>query len=294
MRRNDVVIGVIIGASVLFVFALLILALTSTFTRHTLSFSPLGKKVALVEIYGPIHGSRSIVRQLKQYGQDSSVPAIVLRIDSPGGVASAAQEIYEQVHKVRQEGKKVVASMGGVAASGGYYVACAADSIMANPATLTGSIGVQMQFPNTEELFRKIGVQFLVVKSGPHKDIGSPHRSMTEEEKRLLQEVIDDTYQQFVEVIVEQRNLPKEIVLPLADGRIFSGRQALELHLVDRMGTYEDAIAMAARMGGIKGEPQVIKERPKRVTLFDFLVKMLGGYAGAIPENVTLEYMLSR
>jgi protease-4 len=294
MRRNDVVIGVIIGACVLFVFAILILALSSTFARRSLTFSPLGKRVALVEIYGPIYGSRSIVRQLKQYAEDGSVPAIVLRIDSPGGVASASQEIYEQVHKVRQEGKKVVASMGGVAASGGYYVACAADSIMANPASLTGSIGVQMEFPNTEELFKKIGVQFQVVKSGAHKDIGSPHRPMTKEEKRLLQEVIDDTYHQFVEVVVNQRGIPEEEVLTLADGRIFSGRQALQLGLVDRMGTYEDAIAMAARMGGIKGKPQIIKERPKKVSLFDFLFQMVGGYSGAVPQHVVLQYMLSR
>lgn len=293
MRKHDVVIGVIIGACVLFVFAVLLLAFLGTFASRPLTLSSLGKRVALVEIRGVIGGSESVVRQLKRYAEDESVPAIVLRIDSPGGAASASQEIYEQVQKVRQEGKKVVASMGAVAASGGYYVACAADSIVANPASLTGSIGVQMEFPNTEQLFKKIGVDFLVVKSGPHKDIGSPYRPMTKEEKRLLQEVIDDTYYQFVEVIVEQRVLSREKVLALADGRIFSGRQALELGLVDEMGSYEDAISMAAQMGGIKGKPRVIRERLKRVGPFDFLFQMFGRFRGSVPQHPVLEYMLS-
>jgi len=293
MKRPDIIIGVIIGLSILFVFVTLMLALSGVFANRPLTFSPLGKRVALVEIQGPIHGSRSIVSQLKAYGEDESIPAIVLRIDSPGGVASAAQEIYAQIIEVRQQGKKVVASVGGLAASGGYYVACAADSIVANPASVTGSIGVQMQFPITEQLFKKIGVDFQVVKSGPHKDIGSPHRPMTKEEKKLLQEVIDDTYTQFVDMIVETRKLPREKVLTLADGRIFSGRQALELGLVDHMGSYEEAIAMAARMGGIKGKPKVIRERPKRVSFFEFLFQMFGQFNGAARQHAVLEYMLS-
>jgi protease-4 len=293
MKRQDLIIGTIIGISILFVFIALLLALSGVFATRPMTFSSLGKRVALVEISGPIYGSRSIVRQLKEYGEDESIPAIVLRIDSPGGIASAAQEIYEKVMEVRQEGKKVVASMGGLAASGGYYVACAADSIIANPASLTGSIGVQMQFANTEQLFKKIGVHFQVVKSGAHKDIGSPHRPMTEEEKRLLQEVIDDTYHQFVDVIVQQRELPEEDVLALADGRIFSGRQAVELGLVDRTGTYEDAIAMAARMAGIKGEPRIVRERLKKVSLFDFLFQMFGKFHDTTRQGAVLEYMLS-
>jgi len=293
VRKHDVVIGVIIGACVLFVFAVLLLAFLGTFASRPLTLSSLGKRVALVEIKGVIGGSESVVRQLKRYAEDESVPAIVLRIDSPGGEASASQEIYEQVQKVRQEGKKVVASMGAVAASGGYYVACAADSIVANPASLTGSIGVQMQFPNTEQLFKKIGIDFLVVKSGPHKDIGSPYRPMTKEEKRLLQEVIDDTYDQFVEVIVEQRDLSREKVLTLADGRIFSGRQAQELGLVDEMGSYQDAISMAAQMGGIKGKPRIIRERLKRIGPFDFLFQLLGRFRSSVPQHPVLEYMLS-
>lgn len=293
MRKHDWVIGVIIGACVVFVFVVLILALFGTFANRSLTFASLGKKVALIEIKGIIHESESVVRQLKGYAEDESVPAIVLRIDSPGGGASASQEIYEQVKKVRQEGKKVVASMGAITASGGYYVACAADSIIANPASLTGSIGVQMQFPNTEQLFKKIGVKFHVVKSGAHKDIGSPYRPMTDEERRILQEVIDDTYHQFVDVIVEQRDLPREKVLALADGRIFSGQLALELGLVDRLGTYEDAIALAARMGGIKGKPRVVRERLKKSSLFDFLFQALGKLSGSVRQHTVLEYMLS-
>lgn len=293
MKRHDLVIGVIIGVCVLFVFVVLVYTLFGTFTNRPMTLSYLGKKVALVEIQGSIYGSESIVRQLKRYAEDDNVPAIVLRIDSPGGVAAASQEIYEQIKAVRREGKKVVVSMGGLAASAGYYVACAADSIIANPASLTGSIGVQMLFPSTEELFKKIGVEFRVVKSGSYKDIGSPHRPMTEEEKRLLQEVIDDTYHQFVDVIVEERGLAREKVLSLADGRIFSGRQALELGLVDRLGSYEDAIATAARMGGIEGKPRIIRERPKKLSLFELLFETFGWRQDPSRQHAILEYMLN-
>ena len=293
MRKQDLIIGVVIAVSVVFVLAIMTMALFGTFADRSLTFASGGKRVALVEIRGLITGSESIVRQLKKYTEDSSVPVIVLRIDTPGGGAAASQEIYQQVKKVRQEGKKVVASMGGVAASGGLYVACAADTIMANPSTLTGSIGVQMQLPKTEELFKKIGVDFRVVKSGAHKDIGSPYRSMTEEEKQLLQEVIDDVYEQFVEAIVEGRGLAREEVLAFADGRLFTGRQALELRLVDEVGTYEDAIAMAAEMGGIKGKPRTVKERLKKEGLFDFLFQQIGWFGNSVQKQATLEYMLS-
>jgi protease-4 len=294
MRRNDIIIAVLIGASVLFIFVVFTLAFFGLFAEPSLTFGSLGKRVALVEIKGVMGASESTVRQLKRYGQDESVPVIVLRIDTPGGSSAVAQEIYDQIQKVRQDdGKKVVASMGPLAASGGYYVACAADSIMANPVTLTGSIGVQMQLPRTEELFKKIGVDFRVVKSGAYKDIGSPHRSMTEEEKRLLQEVIDDSYEQFVEVIVDGRSLDRQEVLAVADGRLFTGRQAKKLGLVDWLGTYEDAIAMAGRMGGIEGEPRVIRERYRKETLFDILFQMAERLSGSVGKQAALEYMLS-
>jgi protease-4 len=294
MKRNDLIIGVIIGVCVLFIFVMFSLVFFGMFAERSVTLGGLGKRVALVEIRGVMAGAESTVRQLKKYGQDDSIPVIVLRIDTPGGPAAVAQEIYDQIQKVRSEGKKVVASMGSLAASGGYFVACAADSIMANPVTLTGSIGVQMQFPRTEELFKKIGVDFRVVKSGAHKDIGSPHRPMTEEEKQLMQEVIDDGYEQFVDIIVAGRGLPREEVLAVADGRLFTGRQAARLGLVDRLGSYEDAIAMAGRMGGIKGEPRTVRERYKKEGLFDILFQMAEHLGGSVHKQTELEYMLSR
>jgi protease-4 len=293
MKRNDVIIAVVISLSVLFVFVFFTLALMGLFADGTLTWGALGQRVAVVEISGVMTDAESAVRQLKRYAQDESIPSIVLRIDTPGGTAAVAQEIYDQIGKARQSGKKVVASMGPLAASGGYYVACAADTIVANPATLTGSIGVQMQLPRTDELFKKIGVEFRVVKSGRHKDIGSPYRPMTEEEKRILQTVIDDSYQQFVDVIVAGRGLPREDVLAVADGRIFTGRQAQGLGLVDEMGTYQEAILMAAQMGGIDGEPHVIRERPRRKDLFDIVFQLAGRLGGSIQKQAALEYLLS-
>ena len=193
--------------------------------------------------------------------------AVVLRLDSPGGGVGASQEIYEAVRKVRDADKPVIASMGGVAASGAYYIACAADSIVANPGTLTGSIGVIMSFPNTEELFKKVGVRFEVVKTGKFKDIGSLSRPMSPEEKELLQTVLSNVYEQFVNAISEGRGLERRDILPYADGRIFSGDQAQAYGFVDRLGDLNDAIQVAskipsARLGSVEVRPIREFERP--------------------------------
>ena len=174
---------------------------------------------------------------------------------------AATQEIYQEIKRLQRAGKKVVVSMGSIAASGGYYVACAADTIVANPGTITGSIGVVLQLPNMEGLFRKVGVRFEVIKRGKYKDIGSPWREISEEERRLLQGIIDDAFEQFVSVVVRDRGLPRDTVLRLADGRIFTGKRAKELGLVDVIGDYQSAINLAARMAGIKGKPKTVMER---------------------------------
>jgi protease-4 len=228
-----------------------------------------GKAVGLIELEGVISDPDPIVKQLKEFREDHDIAAIVLRIDSPGGLVAPSQEIYEAVKKVRQEGKPVVCSMGAVAASGGLYVACAADSILADPGTITGSIGVIMEFPNAEVLMKKIGVSMSVVKSAEHKDIGSFWRTMTEEEKKLLQTTVDDVFEQFVDVVSKERRLSHAEVLDIADGRILSGREAKEIKLIDRLGTYEDAVTLAASMGGIKGTPKLARPRKRRTTLFD-------------------------
>ena len=222
-----------------------------------------GGTIALIELKEPIVSSENIVRLFKQYRQNLGVRAIVFRIESPGGGVAASQEIYEEVKKTRKSGKPVVVSMGAVAASGGYYVACGANKIVANPGSITGSIGVISQFMNVNDLLDKIGISSTTIKSGKLKDSGSPFRKMTAEDKKYFQEMVDDVYDQFVSVVAEERKLPKNVVKKLADGRVFTGRKAYELSLIDTLGTYEDAIRIAAALAEIAGQPRVIKEKKK-------------------------------
>lgn len=229
-----------------------------------------GEKVALLPIEGVILESETVIDQLKEFARDNSVKAIVLRLNTPGGGVGPSQEIYEEVRKLR--GKKViVASMGALAASGGYYIACAADKIVANPGTITGSIGVIMKFMNVEDLAEKIGVRGYVIKSGEFKDIGSPVREMGPEERALIQGVIDNVHSQFVDAVAQGRNLDREEVAAIADGRIFSGAQAMELGLVDVLGNQEDAVAEAGRMANIEGEPSVVTPPKKKFSILDLL-----------------------
>ena len=229
-------------------------------------------KIVLINIEGSIVGGRSgfgmfgsesgaddIAKQIKRAGEDSSVKAIILRINSPGGSAAASQELHEEVRKARENDKIVVASMSDVAASGGYYVACGADKIVANPGTITGSIGVIFSQLQYSELLEKYGVRSNVITSGKYKDIGSPLRNMTAEERQILQEMIDDVYSQFVHAVAEGRQMNESEVLELADGRIFTGRQAKELGLVDELGNFQDAVDLAAELAGIEGKPKVVE-----------------------------------
>lgn len=272
-KRKDLVIGIIIVASFFVLILFLIVGMWGLYGRPEIS--GWGDKVAIIDVHGVISSSSDIIRQLKRYSEDSSVPAIVLHINSPGGLVAPAQEIYEEINKAKQKGKKIIASLSSVAASGGYYVACPADTIVSNPGTLTGSIGVIFEFPVMEKLFRKIGVEFEVVKSGELKDVGTYTRRMTKKERRLLQELINDTYDQFVDVLVKQRGIPRQEVLTFADGRVFTGRKAQELGLVDVLGNLEDAIQIAGEMGGIEGPPSTIRERKKKITLFDLLTQKM-------------------
>jgi protease-4 len=232
---------------------------------------PSTKAIGVIEVEGPIYDSKDVVRQVKVLTKNPLIKGILLRIDSPGGGVSASQEIYSEIRNAKAKGKKIVVSMGAICASGGYYIACPADIIVANPGTLTGSIGVIMEFPIVDELLKKLGVRFEVIKSKEHKDIGSPFRPLTDKERQLLNETTLDIYDQFVEAIVENRKLPREKILPIADGRIFSGRQAQSLGLVDSLGTYEDAIKITAKLCNISGEPQIIKERPK-ISIFKLIL----------------------
>ena len=233
--------------------------------------SPSGE-IALVRIQGMLMDSQNIVRQLSNYRHNPNVRGIVLRIDSPGGAVAPAQEIYNEIMKLKADHKTVYASMGTVAASGGYYIACAANYVLANPGTLTGSIAAVMAFSNIEELTNKIGVKPVIIKSGKYKDVGSPLRAMNQEERKLLQNVVDDVHQQFVQAVAKGRGLPVSEVNEIADGRIMTGQQALTLKLVDEMGGLEKTIELLAKKIGVEGRPKVIEEKEK-TPFFDWLLQ---------------------
>ncbi|VAX31871.1 hypothetical protein MNBD_NITROSPIRAE01-1373 [hydrothermal vent metagenome] len=223
-----------------------------------------GNKIALIRVEGVILDSRKIVKTLRRYGKNPDIKGILIRIDSPGGGVAASQEIYDELIEIQQDGqKKVVSSMGTVAASGGYYIASATDLIVANPGTLTGSIGVIMELTNIEGLLDKIGVEGITIKSGKNKDVGSPFRKMKKEERALLQNVLDDVHSQFIEAVAEGRSLHIDEVRRLADGRIFTGRQAQEVGLVDELGSLQWAIERSAELAGIEGKPQIIEADEK-------------------------------
>lgn len=230
---------------------------------------PLGDKVALVRIEGPIIDSKNAIEEIKGYMKDPSIKAIVLRIDSPGGAVAPSQEIYEEVRKAAAK-KTVVVSMGSIAASGGYYISSPATRIIANPGTLTGSIGVIMEIPNIEGLMNKVGIKTDVIKSGRHKDMASVFRGRTKEEREILQSVLDDVHEQFIMAVAEGRKMLPDDVRKIADGRIFTGKQALQFRLVDELGNIEDAIKAASRLSGIKGEPEVVTKK-ERFSLIELL-----------------------
>jgi protease-4 len=216
---------------------------------------------------GAIASAKTLSGYIQQANDDPSVRAILLHVNSPGGGVTASDVIY---NALKQVDKPIVVLMGDTAASGGYYISMAADWIIANPNTLTGSIGVISEFPNASELLDEIGVDFVVVTSGPRKDFGSPYREMTPEERDYWQSIVDETYASFVAIVAEGRGLTADEVLPLADGRVYTGRQALEAGLVDALGYEADAIARAAELGGIRGAPRLI-EYNAPLTLFDVL-----------------------
>ena len=288
-KRIWVGLGVIVVLLVIFFSALLFIG-RMTEQRGPFSF---GDKIAIVEIKGIITQSTEIIEEMRQYADDETVKAVILRIDSPGGGVGPSQEIHREVVKLKTK-KKVLASMGSVAASGGYYIACASDLIVANPGTITGSIGVVMEFTNLEELLKKIGVKGVVLKGGEHKDIGSPFREMTPGEKRIMQDVIDNVHQQFIKAVAEGRKMDQAKVVPVADGRIFTGEQAKQFGLVDEMGNLEDTVDMAAKLVKIDGRPTVIYPR-RKFTIWEMLAKeMASTVVESLHEKgVQLNYRLA-
>ena len=285
-----VLILIVVVCAVGSVAFLLIMSMGAFFPQGQ-SFT-FGDKVGLVEITGTMIDPAPAVDQIVRFSKDDDIRAIIVRIESPGGVVAAAQEIYAELRKARDSGKPVVASMGGVAASGGYYVACAADSIVANPGTLTGSIGVIMSFPNTQELFKKIGIGFEVIKTGEFKDTGSFARGMTPAERKLLGGLLEDVYDQFITVVSVERGIDIDSVRSFSDGRLLTGRQAHELGLVDRLGDFRDAVMLAGDLADIRGEPTVVRPRRKAISLWDIVEDLFGMASRMTRNGISMEYSL--
>ena len=268
-RRHPYLFFILIFTSVTSV-AIIGLSLLFIFSTRDADFE-FGEKVGVIEIIGGIVDSKDIIHNLKRFREDDSVKAIVVRIDSPGGGVGPSQEIFREIRKT-SESKKVIASLGGVAASGGYYIAAGADGIVANPGTITGSIGVIMGYTNFQEILKKIGMVPVVIKSGEYKDIGSPVREMTKKEKEILHNLANQIHRQFIKAISEGRGIEQSKVEKFADGRIFSGEEAKKLGLVDRFGNLEDAIEWAGRMGGIKGKISTVYPPEKKLSVLKYLV----------------------
>jgi len=262
------VLAILAGIALLLGVALVVIL--KVFTPA--SSSLFSEKIGVIQIEGRISDSRVITSQLVKFKKDKGIKAIILRINSPGGGVGPTQEIYREVIKAGKT-KKVIASMGSVAASGGYYIASAADKIVANPGTITGSIGVLMEFVRLEDLLNKIGVNLEVLKSGEFKDIGSPHRKLTAQERELLNALVADIQKQFVKDVATGRNLSVEEVQKIADGRIFSGAQAKELGLVDVLGNFQDTVEIAKDMAGIKGEVTLVYSKRGKLPLWDLLLE---------------------
>ena len=255
-------------------FALLI-AFRAGAMLNGLGSQGIGKKVGIIQVSGPILSSNPTVKDLENFRNRKDISAILVRIDSPGGLVAPTQEIYEKIKTIKEE-KPIIASMASVAASGGYYIALGADTIIANPGTIVGSIGVIMNYPVMTKFLDKVGIEFETVKSGDLKDVGSYSREVTEADRKHLNEMVDDMYSQFVNVVSQNRSLSKEEVKKIADGRVYTGKQSKELGLIDVIGTFEDAVSIAGTMGQIKGKPKIVQVNKKRPSVLDWFTGNLG------------------
>ncbi len=286
MNGKSLLIGLFVGIAVMLLCILISVALIGLLRSKGTLIS--GNAIGVVEMKGIILDSTEINDKLSDFLENDRIKAVVLRVDSPGGVVGPSQEIYEEVKKFAAR-KKLVVSMGSVAASGGYYISAPATMIYANPGTLTGSIGVLMKLSNVQGLLGKIGLSSYVLKSGKFKDSGSPVRPMTSEERQLFQGVIDSMHGQFVRAVAEGRKLPVSKVRDLADGRVFTGEQALQEKLVDRIGNFQDAVDAAAKMAGIEGKPKLVYPEEKKKSLISLLVE---GASDRIAEKLKMESAL--
>lgn len=250
-----------------------------------------GEKIGVVELAGVITSSEEVVRQIKKYRDDKSIRGILLRVDSPGGAVVPSQEMYEEVRKAR-EIKPVIVSMGSLAASGGYYVSVGASRLVANRGTLTGSIGVVGEFLQLREAMDKLGIDVKTIKSGKLKDAGSSSKKMNSDEEKYFQTLMDDVHRQFISVVERERKLNHKDVVEIADGRVFTGEQAVTMHLVDTIGTFEDAIKIAGGLAGIDGEPSLVREREKK-SFFDRMFGEVSEHVKDLTQTVFQKPVLS-
>ena len=249
--------------------------------------------IGIIEINGMIFSSKKIIEDMKIFRKQEAIKAIIIRIDSPGGGIGPSQEIYREIMKTRKE-KKIIASMGSVAASGGYYVASATNGIIANPGTITGSIGVIMEYANIMEIAKKIGISPVVIKSGKYKDMGSPLRDLKDSEKKLFQDLVDELHLQFVNDVAKARSINTETMTKLADGRVYTGQKALSLKLIDRLGNLDDAVRWAGEMAKIKGELNPVYPKEDKITFIKKLANTLFkdiNISGTISDN--LRYIIN-
>lgn len=276
-KRPFLLASVLIGG--IFLFFLLVF-FTAGFVRNGFFAGSSAKQIGVLEVIGAVTNERLITKQIESFKENDAIAAVVLRVDSPGGAVGSSQEIYSELKRLSLD-KPLIVSFGSVAASGGYYIAVAGERLFASPGTITGSIGVIMSFPDYQELLGKVGVKTEVIKSGVYKDVGSSTRDMTGEERQLLNEMLADVHDQFIEAISKGRNIPLEELIPYVDGRIFTGRQALDIGLIDELGTFNDAVAYAAARAGLSGRPDLVYPDPERGGLLQrYLNILMSRYVG--------------
>jgi protease IV len=285
-RRAAWIIGLVFGGLFLCLFAFLALAWIAIHSGRAPGLAR-GERVGVVEVTGIIADGKNTLKELREFGESDSIRAIVVRVDSPGGSVGPSQEIYEAMKRLREK-KHVLVSMGSIAASGGFYIACAGEKVYANPGTLTGSIGVISEFPNVSGLLKWAGVTMQTITAGKMKDSGSPFREMSADERAYFQGMLEDVHEQFISAVASGRRVPEAEVRKVADGRVFTGRKAKELKLVDELGGLQDAVREAGKLAGIRGEPRVEyprKERPFLRELFgDEADTMVHGLAARLGE----------
>jgi len=289
LKKSDRIISIV----VLSVLAFLLIALYTAGLSNKSERSSRGggNLIAIVELNGMILTPEKFIEEFQKFAERRDIRGIVLRINSPGGDVAASQEIYSAVKRVRNSGKSVVASIGSAGASGAYLVALGANKIVANPGSITGSIGVIIDFPVVVNLLKKVGVEMKVVKSGEYKDVGSPFKELKESDRAYLKNVVDDLQSQFVDVVVNERHLPKNDLVKIADGRIFTGSQAVQLGLIDTLGTLEDAIALAGRLAGMTQKPETVISKKKKKSLLDLLFSDVEEVASMTTQTPAIEYL---